>query len=172
MDNRAINLLVKELQKGKMDVFDEIYYETKDGVYFTIISILKNESIAEEIMQEVYFKMLHNIHSYDGRYFKAWITTIAKNMALNTYKKEKRTMIVDSQESDYLFTSKSNINEQYLVNDMKRILNNEEFDIVMMHIIGNMTHKNISKTIDKPLGTVLWIYNRAKKKLRDYLEVK
>ena len=36
-----------------------------------------------------------------------------------------------------------------------------------MHIVGEMKFKEISKVMNKPLGTVLWIYNRAIKKLRD-----
>jgi RNA polymerase sigma-70 factor (ECF subfamily) len=34
-----------------------------------------------------------------------------------------------------------------------------------------MKFKDIARVVDKPLGTVLWIYNKAIKSLKDYLEV-
>jgi RNA polymerase sigma-70 factor (ECF subfamily) len=36
-----------------------------------------------------------------------------------------------------------------------------------MRIVSNTKFKDIAKTLDKPLGTVQWIYNKAINKLRD-----
>ncbi|MDR4968237.1 MAG: hypothetical protein RG740_01325 [Acholeplasmataceae bacterium] len=38
--------------------------------------------------------------------------------------------------------------------------------MVTLHIINDLKFREIADTIDKPLGTVLWIYNKAIKKLR------
>ncbi|XMB66086.1 sigma-70 family RNA polymerase sigma factor [Mycoplasmatota bacterium zrk1] len=172
MKEYAIDKLVRELSTGNLDVFDQIYYETKDLVYYVIFNILRNDLKAEELMQEVYLNMLRKVSKYKKKNFSAWIATMARNMAINTYNKEKRISYMDSQEMEFVFKSDSNSDEEYLLNDMRRILNETEFEVVLMHVIGNITHQKISDGLGKPIGTVLWIYNKAMKKLRAGLEVK
>ncbi|MFA6936431.1 MAG: sigma factor-like helix-turn-helix DNA-binding protein, partial [Bacilli bacterium] len=50
------------------------------------------------------------------------------------------------------------------------VLTKEEREVVFLHINNDLKHREISKVINKPLGTVLWIYNKAIKKLKDYFE--
>ncbi|XMB85295.1 sigma-70 family RNA polymerase sigma factor [Mycoplasmatota bacterium WC44] len=170
---KIINLktLVNNLLNGDNSAFDEIYYATRDSVYYTIFNIIKNDARTEELVQEVYIKALKNIRKFNNKNFRGWISVIARNLALDTYKREKKEVYLDSQEMDFVFTSESNSDEAYLLKDMKKVLKDLEFEIVLMHVIGNMTHKHIGKTLDKPLGTVLWNYNQAVKKLRLHLEV-
>ena len=40
-------------------------------------------------------------------------------------------------------------------------------EVVTLHVINDLKFKEIAKIMKKPLGTVLWIYNKAIKKLRD-----
>lgn len=167
-----LNSLVKLLKEGDLSVFDEVYHETKRGVYYMVLSILKNEEAAEDIMQDVYIKALQNIHSFNNRNFNAWIIKIARNTAINEYNKNKKNYSVDQTTSDYLFVSKSSHDEQLLINDMMKFLNETECEVVLMHVIGNLAHKDIAKILKKPLGTVLWIYSQAIKKLRKVMEVR
>ncbi|XMB86894.1 RNA polymerase sigma factor [Mycoplasmatota bacterium WC44] len=172
MEKHELNKLVAMLKRGDMSVFDDIYHETKKGVYFTILSILKNQQVSEDVMQEVYIKALHNIHNFDNRNFNAWIIKIARNMAINEYNRNKKSFSVDQSESDYLFVTKSDSDEQLLLNDMMRFLKENESEVVLMHVIGNLTHKEIARILEKPIGTILWLYNQAMKKLRNKLEVR
>ena len=42
-----------------------------------------------------------------------------------------------------------------------------EKEIVTLHVINDLKFKDIVPIVDKPLGTVLWIYNKAIKKLKE-----
>ena len=84
MTSKELNLLVKSLQNGNMTVFDSIYHETKGIVYYTILNILKDKSLSEDIMQDCYLKALEKIHSFKPTFsFKSWIVVSARNLALN-----------------------------------------------------------------------------------------
>ena len=48
----------------------------------------------------------------------------------------------------------------------KELLRPKEFEIVYLHLIEDLKFEDISKHINKPLGTVLWSYNNSIKKLR------
>ena len=41
-----------------------------------------------------------------------------------------------------------------------------EKEIIIMHVINDLKFREISKILNKPLGTVLWIYNKAIKKMK------
>lgn len=172
MTAKELNLLVKQLQDGNMSVFDDIYYETKNLVYYTILSILKDSHLSEDLMQETYLKALEKIHSFKPKAnFKSWIVTIARNLSINEYNRRKKSINVDIQTDEILLGSVQNNSEQELiVEEILNTLKETEREIVLLHILGDLKHREISKILDIPLGTVTWTYNQAIKKLRNEME--
>ena len=53
---------------------------------------------------------------------------------------------------------------------MKKVLNEDELQIVLLHVVAGYKHREIAAMLDKPLGTVTWTYNNAIKKSREYFE--
>ncbi len=169
MTSKDLNKLIKKLQHGDMAVFDVIYIETKSVVYYTILSILKDTSLSEDIMQDTYLRALSKIHSFKPTYgFKSWITMIARNLAINEYNRRKRELSYDPNEDEYIFGSvDSNSEKELIVKQMMESLNDDEREIVILHVIGDLKHREIAEIVKKPLGTVTWLYNRALKKVKD-----
>ena len=59
-----------------------------------------------------------------------------------------------------------------MVNDMLSLLTNLERQIFLLHISNNVTFKEIAVIINLSLGTVLWHYSKAVKKIKQYKEEK
>jgi RNA polymerase sigma-70 factor (ECF subfamily) len=172
MANTELKDMVKNLQDGNIGYFDPIYYETKNVVYYTILGILKDPNISEDIMQETYIKMLEKIHSYKPTSnFKSWLITIARNLAINEFNKRKREYNVNETENEVIFGSvESNSEKELIVMELLNILKDEEKQIVIMHVLGDLKHREIAKMLGKPIGTVTWAYNEAIKKLKSEYE--
>lgn len=133
-----------------------------------IRSIIKDQALAEDAMQETYIKAITNIRSYkkNGK-FLAWISSIAYHTAIDTYRNHKHIIAIDPSENEDLFKREApTYDEQALVEELLSKLDDESRKIVMMHVIGELTFRNISEIINKSLGTVLWLYNKAMKQLR------
>lgn len=64
IDTNEMHKIIVELKNNNMDVFDEFYELTKRQVYVSILSIVKNKTISDDIMQETYMRFLNNIHKY------------------------------------------------------------------------------------------------------------
>lgn len=169
MTAKELNKLVKELQNGNMSVFDAIYYDTKSLVYYTILNIVKDSSLAEDILQETYLKALEKIHSFKPKFsFMSWLVVIARNLAINEYNKRKRELSFDPSVDEYIFGSiEASSEKELIVKEMLEFLNEEEREIVVMKIIGDMKHREIADVLGKPLGTVTWVYNEAIKRLQN-----
>ena len=169
MKSKELNKLVSELQNGDMTLFDTIYHETKSVVYYTILSIVKDKSLSEDIMQDTYLKSLQKIHSFKPRYgFKSWIVTIARNLAINEYNKRKRELSFDPSVDEYIFGhSESSSEKELIVRDILNYLDETEREVVVMHVLGDMKHREIADILKKPIGTITWIYNKAINKAQE-----
>jgi len=154
--------------------FFEVYQQTKAGVYSVIASIIKDRQAIEDLMQETYIKMLKSLNQYQkGRSFTPWLLQIAKNLALDYYRKHQKEVVMDIQENEYLFT-KNQVNENQEIdlelNEMLSSLTIDEREVVTLKIVSEMKFKDIAESLNRPLGTVLWIYNKAIKKVKNDLE--
>ncbi len=169
MNSKELNKLILNLQKGDMSVFDIMYHETKSVVYYTILSILKDKSRSEDIMQDTYLKALNKIHSFKPRYgFKSWIVTIARNLAINEYNRRKRELSYDPSVDDFIFGQQESTSEKELiVKEILDSLDEVEREVVVMHVLGDMKHREIADILKRPLGTITWIYNKAIKKAKE-----
>jgi len=166
--HKNINLedIISELKEENHTRFDDLYKATKNQIYYTIIAILKDKSLAEDAMQDTYLKILRNISSYKPKTNPmAWMVMIARNTALNIYNKRKRETLISPDEMTIL-AQEDEMKPTPLLDLMYQVLKPRERELIIMHIINGMTHKQIARLLKRPLGTVLWQYNRAIKKLR------
>lgn len=168
MNAKELEKLVERYRNGEQELFDDIYYETQKGVYLSISTIIKDKSTVEDLMQDVYIKAINNLASYRvGTNFSAWICTIARNHAINYYKRKKRETLVDEIDEDYLFTA--NDNRDSVLAKALAILEGEERDIILYHIVLNFKFKDIANMLNISLSTAFFIYKKALNKIKKEL---
>ena len=88
------NQMIKGLRQKSEEAFEECYYKYKDLVYYVIIKMTKNKELTEDLVQDTFIKMYQQIDKFDGKYFKAWLLTIAKNLTINELKKQIKTVLL------------------------------------------------------------------------------
>lgn len=168
MTRQELDKKMLQLQQGDEQAFEDIYNDTKRGLFSFILSICRNHHTAEDMMQTAYIRLRTTIASYKaGGNAYAWLYTIAKNATLNELNRMKREIPTDMQSP----TAQLGI---YTMDDegspvtavMNRVLGEAERQIVTLHVISGFKHREIAEILDKPLGTVLWTYNNALAKMR------
>jgi RNA polymerase sigma-70 factor (ECF subfamily) len=161
-----IHLIIRELKQKNYQSFDTFYNLTKNQVFYAIISVVKDNDLAQDIMQDTYVKFLEKIDQYkDGANPYAYLSTIARNLAINTYNQRKRE--VYSEEIFETIPSPEENNDEEDIFKILDLLDPDEREVVTLHVINNLKFREIVPIVDKPLGTVLWIYNKAIKKLKE-----
>lgn len=79
-----------------MTNFGEIYTEHFSDVYKYVLTLCRNEAIAEEVTQETFFKAMSHIDQFNGSCkLYVWLCQIAKNIYFSLSKKQKR-MVPDT----------------------------------------------------------------------------
>ena len=92
MDKQLLEELSEQLKKGDDSAITPIYQMTNKVIFSIALSILKDEHLAQDIMQDTYLKMRSSIDSYQsGTNFLAWLRSVlARNFALMEYRKRKK----------------------------------------------------------------------------------
>ncbi len=166
---REISDYIEALKTKDEEAFEYIYQQTKHGVYALIVSILKDKELSEDIMQDTYIEMISSIHSYNPKYkFRNWLLMIARNKAIDEYRKRKRELVIDLSTEEYLLpNTPSTADDETRAKYLLSLLDDDERQIVVLHTMDEMKFKDIAFITEKPLGTVMWIYHKAIKKLKE-----
>jgi len=163
---------IDKLRQRDEDTFEYIYDLTKKNVYIIIFNIVKDHEVTRDVMQDVYLKMLDSIGSYQTKTnFYNWLLMIAKNQAIDYYRREKKIVHIDETDFIEQFSSQEETPEEKDIFDrLLSVLSEDERQIVLLKIVDNLKHKDIAELLNMPLGTVLWMYQEALKKMKEVRE--
>lgn len=147
--------------------FKQLYDEHKKHVFAMAISVLRDFSLAEDVLQETFIKLYQHMNHQEIPNVKAWLLTVSRNMALDLYRKKKRELT--GFETGYFEQMQDQFHDpldRMVLAKYLELLDTEERQIVILKDISGMKHREIAKITEMPLGTVLWKYSKAMKKLR------
>lgn len=167
----VIESLIGEIASGNTDKLEELYESTSTAIFGYALSMLKNRSDAEDVVHDCFLKIYQSCRNYkkQGKPL-AWILTITRNLCLEKMRKESKT--ADLEIEDWMLIDNENLSseEKLTLRESMLILGEEERQIVYLHAVAGLKHREIAQVMEKGLPTVLSKYNRAIKKLRLVLE--
>ncbi|MGE7186241.1 RNA polymerase sigma factor [Peribacillus sp. NPDC006672] len=155
--------------------FEEIYREYFQEVYLFIKSLSHDESIAEEITQEAFFKTLKAIEKFDGsKDIRAWLFTIAKNTYFSYYKKKKRQIDSDliDEPSTGVQIVKHLMNEEvaFTVHQFLHLMDEPYKEVFSLRTFGELPYEKIGRLFGKSAGWARVTFYRARKQIVEYME--
>ena len=166
---KNLEQLMQQLKQGDMHALEKIHDETHRGVFAILLSLLKDYHAAEDAMQNTYVNVYSGIAGYrDNTNPFAWIATIARNEALQIIRKRKPEEDIDSEtlQLAYKGADYEKVEDKTVLSFMLSSLKEHERAIILMHDGAGLKHREIAQSLGKPLGSVLWSYNNAMKKLQ------
>lgn len=163
--------LFPQIGEGDKDAFCLLYELAGNAVFSYALALLRNREDAEDAMQETFLKIRAAAHLYAPM---AWILTIARNICMMKFRQAKRATVIPFEEiRENLECREIEDREDRIVLETAfRILSREECQIIMLHAVSGLKHREIGELLGLPLSTVLSKYNRGIKKLRGQLEGK
>jgi len=158
---------ISSFQKGQFKDFDQFYHLTSKQVFFTLKKYIQDAMLIDDFMQDVYMKFIDKIHDVDSRKnVKSYLTTIARNLAIDYLRKQKHVTLDEIKV--YQAFNASQVEKDYMW--LLDHLDFTEKEIVYLHVIEEMKFKDIAVIVDKPVGTVLWKYQEARKKMKELMK--
>ena len=176
-----ISHLVEKIKKGDNKSFEKLYKLTEREVWFTCISFLKDETTAQDIMQETYITAFLKIQSLEkSSQIRSWLNRIAVNKCKN-YLKGKGEIQLDDEifENQAIVDERISIPEEYISDKAKReiilsimqeVLSDVQYQTVIMHYFNEMTVDEIAEVFECSRGTVLSRLNYSRAKMKTAIE--
>lgn len=181
MTDEIFQAVIVKLAKGDKNALKLIYEAYVRLIYAVVYDMVGKKEDAEDITSDFFIKLIHAAKSFRvGNSHKAWLVSIARNMAIDYLRKNRREMpeVCDEVREGIIETydaaERANHEEKKMIltedmkNAMKRLKPGER-EIIDMKLIGQLTFQEIADILKRPIGTVTWTYNQGIKKLRRYL---
>ena len=177
---KTIKELVLSAKNGNKKAFDKLYKLTSNDVWFTCLSLLKDEENAKDIMQETYITAFLKLDTLnDEQKFCGWITSIAVNKCKNKlkgkveYQIDDEVLIVET-ETDELMLPEEYITKaekrKVLLQIMEDTLSFNQYQTVLMFYFDEMSISEIAQGLEISEGTVKSRLNSSRAKMKTAIE--
>ena len=177
---KTIKELVLSAKNGNKKAFDKLYKLTSNDVWFTCVSLLKDEENAKDIMQETYITAFLKLNTLkDEEKFCGWLTAIATNKSKNKLKGKVEYQIDDEiliaeTETDELMLPEEYITKaekrKVLLQIMEDTLSFNQYQVVLMFYFNELSIAEIAQALEISEGTVKSRLNSSRAKMKTAIE--
>lgn len=157
------------------EMLRQFYLRYSREIYLYLYSMCRNREMAEDLMQDVFLKALLSWQDGSGN-LRAWLYRVARNCCLNYMRKTGR----ETEMEENLFSDgQASILEQFLAEEQKKVLYegmmqlpDRQREILDLFYFSEMGIKEIALIMNLTPENVRVLAYRAKKTLKQYMEVK
>jgi RNA polymerase sigma-70 factor (ECF subfamily) len=178
--------LIKQYIQGNEACLEMLINKHKNKVFTTILMIVNDRYIAEDLFQETFIKVIKTFKS--GKYneegkFLPWVVRIARNLAIDHFRKAKRMPKVTSQDGEDIFRtfeiSERNREQEYIrdqrdetIREIINMLPDEQKQVLVLRHYGDLSFKEIAALTDVSINTALGRMRYALNNMRKIISEK
>ena len=169
VDSKLLDAYLFNIANNDKLSLENLYTDTQHAVFGFAFSILKDMDDAQDVLHDTYIKIYSSAPSYKSQGKPmAWILTITRNFCLMKIRQKNKVIDVcfEDLEKSYTINENIKVEDKIVLNTCLKQLSDIEYQIITLHAISGLKHREIAKLLSIPLSTVLSKYNRALKKLK------
>jgi len=174
--------IIREWKDGRKQAFEVLVRHYMTDAYLTAYGFVGNAEDARDLSQEAFIKVYQARESFDAqRPFYPWFYRVLKNHCLNFLKRGRRPMMPlyyeDNPERER-FPANTPTPLDTLEQEERRrmmrvavaMLSDDHREIIVLKNFKGCSYKEISETLDVPMGTVMSRLYYARRALKDIVE--
>ena len=168
-----LEALLLQTAAGDREAFASLYHRTSPSVYGLALTYVHSGPDAEDVTQDTFVKVWDNAPAYRplGKPL-AWILTIAKNLARMCLRSREKSTQLPPEDWASLAMDVPAVTpeDRQVLKAALSTLSQQEQQILLLHAVSGLKHREIAALLELPLPTVLSKYHRGLKKLKIKLE--
>src|SRR4030095_603438 len=161
--------LINSFNSGNVNALEVLVLRHKDKLYTSILFLVKDKYLAEDIFQEVFIRVIDTIRG--GRYteegkFLPWAMRIAHNLCVDHFRKIKRTPTIKNSDDKDIFevlnfsedsaeTKMMKRQSHDRVREMLQRLPDDQREVIILRHFADMSFKEIAAATDCSINTAL-----------------
>ena len=173
--------LIRRYLAGQDRAFDKLFKRYERPLFSFILRFVRDREGAEDLFQQTWMKVIKALPQYEERgSFSSWLFGIANNCCVDHARKKARSKVDDltsSEGMDRLPNPNPNPEDTVIKKEQKAWLEQaveqlpqEQKQVVLMRLFGQLPFKEIARVVNCPLNTVLGRMHYALKNLRKMTE--
>ena len=156
----------------------EIVRDYKDGLILYLNGFVGNVFIAEELMEETFFKIITKKPKFKAKHsFKTWLYTIGRNVAIDYLRHNSKRTEVPIEDVENYLEEEQNLEQMYIAEEQKldvhramKKLNPEYAQVLWLSYFEGLSNEEISVVMKKNARQIINLTYRAKGALKSELE--
>jgi RNA polymerase sigma-70 factor (ECF subfamily) len=174
-ESNELARIITGCRGGDAECFAEIVDMYSSRCYGYFYRLTGNNDISDELLSELFVKLVEKIGSYKGGSFESWLFKIASNIFHDHLRgKQRRKKLLESQvaeiESGTMEPKRSDGELADKLQVQLRRLDEDTRELIMLRFYSELSFKEIAQIRAEPIGTTLAKTHRALNKLRRYME--
>lgn len=165
----ALENCIARIAGGDKEALAQLYEQTRPAVYGFALSILKNHHDTEDVLHDAYLQVWNAAPRYcpQGKAM-AWLLTIVRNLAMDQLRRQKQAepLTWEGWQTQLAQVPAVSAEDRMALAALLTALEDQERQIVTLHALTGLKHREIAALLGLPLSTVLSKYSRALKKLK------
>ena len=162
--------LVAAYAKGDNKAFDTLLLRHKSRLYSYIFQMVRDRDLSDDIFQETFVKAIITIKQ--GRYnnqgkFSAWISRIARNLVIDSFRSEKSEASVSADNTEYDVLNRRDLSEDTIEDAMIDLqieadlhslieeLPEPQREVLNMRYYKDLSFKEIAENLGVSINTAL-----------------
>jgi len=171
VDNDLLELYIQKIVEKETVALKNIYELMGKAVFSYAYTITSDRQLAEDIAQDVFIKILSCADSYKkGGSPKAWIMSITHNEAVDAIRKRKHFALSEFDEptvsEESIDTFEDNLTSKLHIEHYLKQLEPVQQEIIKLHLLTEISFRDIGQILNMTLGKVGWQYKRAVSRLK------
>jgi len=172
----STSTLVARAQSGDIDVVGELYDRYHVSIFRYLYYRVGDRQAAEDLTSEVFLRMIRSLNAYRPQNvaFEAWLFQIARNLAIDYYRKMNNGNMTSLEEhlgsstEDPESSLEHSLTSELLTKALAR-LNEVQRDVIVLRFINGLPIAQVAQALHKSEDSIKALQRRGLSALREIL---
>jgi RNA polymerase sigma-70 factor, ECF subfamily len=175
MEPREIAEIIVACRSGQPEAFEKLLAAYSARIYAYFVRLTGDASLSDDLLSELFVKLVERLGTYAGGSFEKWLFTIASNVFYDHLRRRRRQERLKDTVRQRLEDAGEGVEDAdpFVADDLQRqlaSLDDDTRELIMLRFYGDMSFKDIAETRKMPVGTILSKVHRGLRKLREQMK--
>jgi len=167
--------IITGCKKGNAECFSQLVDIYSRRCYGYFYRLTGRREISDDLLSELFVKLVEKISSYKGGSFESWLFRIASNIFhdyLRSKQRYKKLLEVQKKQLESEVTEPKHSEDDRADKLQKELdkLDADTRELIMLRFYSQLSFKEIAEMRSEPIGTTLSKLHRGVKQLRELME--
>ena len=175
-NSEKLNEIINACKRGSNEAFSQLVDMYSSRCYGYFYRLSGNTADSNDLLGELFLKLVEKIRSFKGGSFEKWLFTVASNIFHDFLRqKYQRKKLLDRKAELLSTDSPSHGPDDELLDRLGEKLAKlgpDTAELLMLRFYGDLSFKQLAAMRSEPIGTTLSKVHRGLKKLRELMREK